>query len=67
MKIQINNVQLDVNEGITVCNVFRTILRLESDGKAIAINDTIIPRDNWDSTILSKNDKVIVIKACSGG
>lgn len=67
MKIQINNEQNEVLEGISLHEIVVTLLQLDPAGKAIAINDTIIPKLKWSSTYLKENDNILVIKACSGG
>jgi len=36
-------------------------------GIAVAINDTVIPKSNWSSTILNENDQITIIKATQGG
>lgn len=67
MTIQINDEQKVVPEGITVNDVVLSILQLNSAGMAIAINDSIVPRHLWESSQLQPNDKMLVIKAASGG
>ena len=34
---------------------------------AVAINDTVIPRNQWSKTTLNPNDKILVITATQGG
>ena len=36
-------------------------------GVAVAVNDTMVPRTEWDSFRFSHRDNVLVIKAASGG
>jgi len=67
MTILINNEQKVVPNGTTVSEIVITILQLNPAGMAIAINDTIVPKHLWESSHLQSNDKVLVIKACSGG
>jgi sulfur carrier protein len=67
MTIQINDEQKVVPEGTTVNDVVSSILQLNSAGMAIAINDSIVPRHLWASSQLQTNDRVLVIKAASGG
>lgn len=42
-------------------------LMLPERGVALAINNRVIPRNQWCCTLLSKNDNVTVIKAAFGG
>ena len=37
------------------------------DGIAIAVNDTVIPRNEWAAYVLQPQDKVFVIRATQGG
>ncbi|MFT7588360.1 MAG: sulfur carrier protein [Limisphaerales bacterium] len=39
----------------------------DQKGIAVAVNDSVIPRGNWESTLLSKEDRVTIIKATAGG
>ncbi|MBL4746458.1 MAG: sulfur carrier protein ThiS [Flavobacteriaceae bacterium] len=36
-------------------------------GIAIAVNEHIIPKANWSSTLLNEQDQVLIIKATQGG
>jgi sulfur carrier protein len=67
MTILINNEQKTVPDGTTVNEVVLTILQLNPAGMAIAINDTIVSKHLWEQTLLQENDRMLVIKACSGG
>jgi len=67
MTILVNNDLTVIPDGTTVSDVVRTILQLNPAGIAIAINDTIVPKHLWESTCVQSNDKMLVIKACSGG
>jgi len=67
MEIQINNELIEVQNGTTIHNVVFTILQLNPAGMGIAVNDTIVPKSQWETSPLQTNDKILVIKACSGG
>lgn len=36
-------------------------------GIAVAVNDRVIPRSQWENVILVENDRVEVIRATQGG
>ncbi len=36
-------------------------------GLAVAVNDTVIPRTNWESFLLNENDTITIIRATQGG
>lgn len=42
-------------------------LNMVSDGIAIAINNIVIPKVQWDEHFLNEGDKLTVIKATQGG
>jgi len=67
MTILINNEQKAVPDGTTLNEVVLTILQLNPAGMAIAVNDTIVSKYLWEQTLLQENDRMLVIKACSGG
>ena len=39
----------------------------DKTGIAVAINQKVIPRNQWESFILNPSDSVLVIKATQGG
>mgnify|MGYP000116544092 FL=1 len=67
MNIQINSEQKNVPDGTSVHEFVLNILQLDPAGKAIAVNETIVPKHLWETTLLQENDRMLVIKACSGG
>jgi sulfur carrier protein len=67
MEIQINNELITVQHGTTIHEVVFAILQLNPAGMAIAVNDTVVPRSQWETSLLQADDKILVIKACSGG
>jgi len=36
-------------------------------GVAVAVNDVIVPASRWSATLLSANDRILVIQAAQGG
>ncbi len=42
-------------------------LALPERGVAIAVNNKMIPRTEWNERILQPNDSLVVIKAACGG
>lgn len=36
-------------------------------GIAVALNNQVIPQNDWDSTLLSPNDTILIITATQGG
>ena len=67
MKIYINNELTEIQDATQVSELVFNILNHNPAGMAVAINDSIVPRHLWTSTTLLETDKVLIIKACSGG
>ena len=65
MKIYVNDKPHDFG-GRTVADLVAQ-LALPSDGVAVAIGMSIVPRAEWAEKALCEDDKVMIIKAASGG
>jgi len=39
----------------------------QPDGIAIAVNEQVIPRNEWEGYVLQMQDRVFVIRATQGG
>lgn len=65
MNITINNKSTDTQaENLAQ---LATELELPQKGVAVAINNKMIPRTDWEATSLAENDNVVIIKAACGG
>lgn len=65
MNIKINNKPTD-----TQCADLAALaveLELPQKGVAVAINNRMVPRTEWQATTLAENDNVVIIKAACGG
>jgi len=53
----------------TECNLIGMIeeLNIQSNGIAIAVNNSIIKKSDWSNHKLSENDNVLIIKSTQGG
>jgi thiamine biosynthesis protein ThiS len=67
MEIIINQQKVQVHPGITLANVLRDYGAQQPKGTAVAVNETVIPKKQWDITVLQPNDRIIVVKAAQGG
>ena len=43
------------------------LLGLSTKGMALAVNNTVVSRSEWEKYELKENDKVTIIKATQGG
>ncbi len=67
MNIEVNNLPIECDEGLTISQLLVLKQRVNVDGLAIAINNVVIPKSNWETTKLNENDKLIFIGATAGG
>lgn len=65
MQITVNDKPVDF-QGVTVAQLVAQ-LGLPETGVAVAIGMDIVPRTEWGAKSLAENDKVMIIKAASGG
>jgi sulfur carrier protein len=65
MKIRVNNKEVETQ----TCNLQRLSqeLNFPQTGIAVAVNNRMIPRAQWEHYILNEHDDLIIIKAVCGG
>lgn len=67
MDIIVNDQLESVEENCTISNLIKHLNITSFNGIALAINQNVIPREQWNQYSLSEKDKVILIKATQGG
>ena len=67
MEITFNNHPQQIKEQSSVQIIINDLIGEKQNGIAVAVNETVVPKTNWDSYLLQPNDKVLVIKATQGG
>jgi sulfur carrier protein len=67
MEVIINNKSKSLRKGNSLQSLLEKQKLLEQKGIAIAVNDQVVPKAEWNSRILLANDKITVIKATQGG
>ena len=65
MKIKINNKETEVNA--TTLSELAAELSLPQKGVAVAVNNRMVTRANWNQTEVKEGDNIVVIKAVCGG
>lgn len=65
MKLKVNN--KEVETGASTLSQFSQEQNLPATGIAVAVNNRMVPRTEWDSYILQDGDKILIIKAVCGG
>ena len=66
MNVFINNTPKEFTKPLLISEILPE-LKLNAKGVAIAINNEVIPKLNWDHHTLKENDKVTIIRATQGG
>ena len=66
MNILVNGDDREISDQSSIQNCIQTF-ELKSSGIAIAVNNEVVPKTNWDTFILKENDKLLIIRATSGG
>lgn len=66
MKVFFNNHELFVGPRVTLRDLLAG-QSISTEGMAVAVNNVVIPKEEWRETLLSNGDKVIVVKAAYGG
>ena len=51
----------------SLSQLFRTLNIDVARGIAVAINNTMVPKKEWEDHLVMDNDKIILIKATQGG
>lgn len=67
MKIKVNNKEKIMPEKISVSELIKLLNYTDTVGIALAINQEVIPKTNWDNTNLKSGDNVTIIQATCGG
>ncbi|SDG07267.1 sulfur carrier protein [Pedobacter terrae] len=67
MEVTINNQNYQLNESCSIEQMLTVVISTETNGLAIAVNQTIVSKSIWDTYALKPGDQVILIKATQGG
>lgn len=66
MRIVLNNKKFEIKDGATVSTLAET-LELPKLGVAIAVNNEVISRSDWDKTVLQEGVEIMLTQAVCGG
>jgi sulfur carrier protein len=66
MKIIINGAERETEEGSSVAGVVADVTGRPA-GVAVALNDQVVPRAHWNTTIVREADRIEVLTAVQGG
>ena len=65
MKLKVND--QEVESRATTLSLFSLEQNLPATGIAVAVNNRMVPRAEWDSYTLNEGDRILIIKAVCGG
>jgi len=67
MEITFNNQVREIEPPTSILYILNNWIGEKQKGIAVAVNDIVIPKAQWESYQLQQNDAVLVIKATQGG
>lgn len=67
MEVQVNHKSQQIEEGTTLNKLLHNLGFEESRGLAVAINNEIIPKVQWNDHSLQSSDQITIIRATQGG
>ena len=67
MEIIIDKQFHHVHDNCSLRQLIETLSALPPKGIAIAVNESVVPKSEWDTFLLQPQDKVLLIRATQGG
>lgn len=66
MKIYVNQKEIEVQDNISVKELL-DMQQIAIEGTAIAIDNKLVPKNEWNDRILTDGNKITIIRATFGG
>ena len=66
MKLTVNSEQKDF-PGKNISELVLSLNMPSTSGIALAVNERVVPKSEWEKFELKDNDKILLIKATQGG
>ena len=66
MQIQFNDEAMQCAEGQTISELLAKLNQLKP-GAALALNQQILPRDQWQQHIVQEGDQILLFQVIAGG
>ncbi len=67
MKIKVNKREKIMPDNISVSELIKLLSYSDTSGIALAIDEEVIPKAQWDNTKLSDGANITIIQATCGG
>ena len=66
MKIYINQKEIETQDSISMKELL-DMQQISIEGTAIAIDNKLVPKNEWNDRILTEGNKITIIRATFGG
>lgn len=68
MQLKVNGEKTEIEDGASITKLVEQLaITPARPGIAVAVNDTVVPREQWGETKLKAGDTVEIIRAVQGG
>jgi sulfur carrier protein len=67
MTVRVNGDALELAGDATVADAVRTLVEHSERGVAVALDGDVVPRSEWETTVLRDGAHVEVLRAVQGG
>ncbi|MDR0368782.1 MAG: sulfur carrier protein ThiS [Bacteroidales bacterium] len=67
MNITVNGKPYQMDEHSNLIHVLEKVEIGNRFGMAVAVNNTVVPKGEWENRIVEENDNIVIINAISGG
>lgn len=67
MKVEINRKEIEVAHGIQSLAQLLKAEGFDGAGRAVAVNNRVVPKDQWENFQVEEGMKITVIRAVCGG
>lgn len=66
MQVFVNDKVLDCQQSITLAEALKTA-GIQTENVAVAVDYAVVPKQEWETTVLEDKCNIIVIRASHGG
>lgn len=67
MTISVNQKEHSYDAPLTLVGLLEQLDKAKKTGIAIAVNNSVVPKNDWSTLLLNDQDKVTIITATQGG
>lgn len=67
MIVFVNNKPITLSQSETIPAVLQSLQLAGAKGIAIAVNNAVVPKQEWEKFAMKENDHITIIRATQGG